>query len=187
MSMKNHNPEEHDASGGELFIVDNSVSGWTVLRYLQEWCELAKSFDIATGFFEIGSLLALDTKWQLLEKIRILMGSETTHRTRALFLEAVRARALDALDSSIEAVKEGNPFLTGVDAIRAALESKKIECRIYDKGKFHAKTYITHATDLPPLNEATSGARIPGGRNQGRVRDAKRETGASGADHSQAP
>jgi len=35
-------------TGGELFIVDNSVSGWTGLRYLQEWCDIAKSFDIAT-------------------------------------------------------------------------------------------------------------------------------------------
>ncbi len=32
--------------------------------------------------------------------------------------------------------------------------------------------------DLPPLNEATSGERIPGSQKQGRARDAKRETGA---------
>ena len=37
--------------GGDLFIVDNSDPGWTGLRYLEEWCELAKSFDIATGYF----------------------------------------------------------------------------------------------------------------------------------------
>ena len=48
------------AVGGDLFIVDNSVSGWTGLEYLQQWTELANAFDIATGFFEIGSLLALD-------------------------------------------------------------------------------------------------------------------------------
>lgn len=43
--------------GGELFIVDNSDEGWTGLRYLRDWTEIAKSFDIATGFFEIGSYL----------------------------------------------------------------------------------------------------------------------------------
>ena len=48
----------------DLFIVDNSISGWTGLRYLKEWTEIAKAFDIATGYFEIGSLLALDGKWQ---------------------------------------------------------------------------------------------------------------------------
>ena len=47
-------------SGGDLFIVDNSLSGWTGLEYLRQWTDLAKSFDIATGFFEIGALLALD-------------------------------------------------------------------------------------------------------------------------------
>ncbi len=61
-----------DAKGRDLFIVDNSISGWTGIRYLDEWTEIAKTFDIATGYFEIGSLLALDGKWQKLEKIRIL-------------------------------------------------------------------------------------------------------------------
>jgi hypothetical protein len=49
-----------DTKGHDLFIVDNSVSGWTGLRYLEEWTSIAKAFDIATGYFEIGSLLALD-------------------------------------------------------------------------------------------------------------------------------
>lgn len=41
---------------GELFIVDNSDAAWKVQKYLSEWCELSKKFDIATGYFEIGSL-----------------------------------------------------------------------------------------------------------------------------------
>src|SRR5438552_8958323 len=95
-----------DPKGHDLFIVDNSVSGWTGLRYLEEWTTIAKAFDIATGYFEIGALLALDQKWQPLEKIRILMGAETTHRTRKALLEAVRTRAIEQLDSSIEVDKE---------------------------------------------------------------------------------
>ena len=72
------------------------------------------------------------------------MGSETTHRTRQLLL-AVRDRAVEKLDKSIEDNKDKNPFLNGVEAIQDALISGKIECRIYDKEKFHAKAYITHA------------------------------------------
>ena len=30
-----------DSRGRELFIVDNSVSGWTGLRYLQEWSSIS--------------------------------------------------------------------------------------------------------------------------------------------------
>ena len=134
-----------DPKGRELFIVDNSVSGWTGLRYLEEWSGIAKAFDIATGYFDIGALLALDGKWQGLDRIRILMGAETTHRTRKAILEAVRTQALDRLDQSIEEDKQPNPFLHGVPAILAALRSGQIECRVYDKDKFHAKTYITHA------------------------------------------
>ena len=106
-----------DSKGRDLFIVDNSVSGWTGLRYLGEWSGIAKAFDIATGYFEIGALLALDGKWQPLEKIRILMGAETTQRTRKALLEAVRARAVQILDGSIETDKNANPFLHGVPAI----------------------------------------------------------------------
>ena len=43
-----------DSTGRALFIVDNSVSGWTGLRALEKWAEIASAFDIATGFFEIG-------------------------------------------------------------------------------------------------------------------------------------
>ena len=134
-----------DPKGRGLFIVDNSVSGWTGLRYLEEWSGIARAFDVATGFFEIGALLALDGKWQGLEKIRILMGAETTQGTRRALLNAVRSRAVEALDESIESDKQDNPFLHGVPAVLDSLRSGQIECRIYDKGKFHAKTYITHA------------------------------------------
>ena len=133
------------SKGRELFIVDNSVSGWTGLRYLEQWSNIAKALDIATGYFEIGALLTLEGKWQELDKIRILMGAETTHRTRRAILEAVQTQALDKLDESIEEDKEPNPFLHGVPAILDALRSGQIECRVYDKGKFHAKVYITHA------------------------------------------
>ena len=134
-----------DAGARGLFIVDNSVSGWTGLRYLEEWCGIAKAFDIATGYFEVSALLALDGKWQGLSSIRILMGSETTHRSRKVLLEAVSEQALERLDAGLEEDKGHNPFLRGVDAIVDALRSGQIECRVYDKGKFHAKAYVTHA------------------------------------------
>ena len=133
-----------DPAGRELFIVDNSVTGWTGLRYLEEWASLAKAFDIATGFFEIGALLALDKNWQRLEKIRVLMGAETTHRTRKMLFDSVNSRAVETLDQSIESVKQDSPFLIGVQAVLEGLHSGQIECRVYDKGKFHAKAYITH-------------------------------------------
>ena len=52
-------PRRSSSTGSELFIVDNSDEDWKVLRYLHDWCQLSKSIDIATGYFEIGSLLAL--------------------------------------------------------------------------------------------------------------------------------
>ncbi len=133
-----------EPDGGGLFIVDNSVSGWTGLEYLSQWTDLAQSFDIATGFFEIGALLALGSKWQQLDKIRLLMGDEVSLRTRAVFTEALRRR-VGRLDDSLEHEKGANPFLEGVETITEAISSGRIECRVYRRDKFHAKAYITHA------------------------------------------
>jgi len=47
---------EKKLQGSDLFIVDNSDSDWKVKNYLHEWTDLAHKFDIATGYFEIGSL-----------------------------------------------------------------------------------------------------------------------------------
>src|SRR5829696_3420530 len=85
-------------SGSELFIVDNSDNDWKVLNYLREWTEIAHQFDVATGYFEIGALLALDGQWQKLDKLRILMGDEVSKRTRDALLQGVES----ALDTSIE-------------------------------------------------------------------------------------
>ncbi len=132
-------------TGDELFIVDNSDSDWKMRDYLREWTELARAMDIATGYFEIGALLALEGQWQKLDKIRILMGDEVTQRTKKALLESLTQRATAVLDASLEKEKEKNDFLSGVPAIVEAMQSGKIECRVYAKQKFHAKAYITHA------------------------------------------
>lgn len=128
----------------DLFIVDNSDSEWKVQKYLAEWCELSNKIDIATGYFEIGSLLNLDGKWQNLEKIRILMGDEVSKRTQQAFVHGLQ-EINSKLDLSIEGEKDENDFLNGVPAIVDGIRNQNIECRIYRKKKFHAKAYITHS------------------------------------------
>ena len=75
--------------GSDLFIVDNSDADWKVRNYLTEWCGLAKTIDIATGYFEIGALLALRDAWRAVDHIRILMGDEVSRRTQQAFREAL--------------------------------------------------------------------------------------------------
>ena len=131
-------------SDGELFIVDNSDDDWKVAQYLHEWCSIAKRLDIATGYFEIGSLLSLKDEWQKVDHIRILMGDEVSKRTKNAFIKGL-GEVVQKLDDSLESEKEKNDFLTGVPAIVEGIRSGKIECRVYRKDKFHAKAYITHA------------------------------------------
>ena len=83
-------PNRTSPTGSELFIVDNSDTDWKVLRYLHDWCQISKAIDIATGYFEIGSLLFLEDEWQKVDRIRILMGDEVSKRTKNAFVEALQ-------------------------------------------------------------------------------------------------
>src|SRR3954452_24363416 len=123
-------PKRLSPTGSELFIVDNSDTDWKALRYLHDWCQLSKAIDVATGYFEIGSLLALEGEWQKVDKIRILMGAEVSLRTKLVFEEALASRS-KTLDESVEQAKQKNDFLEGVPEIVAALKSGQIECRVY--------------------------------------------------------
>jgi len=133
-------------TGSELFIVDNSDEDWSVVRYLSDWCRLSKSIDVATAYFEIGSLLALEGDWQKVDSLRVLMGDEVTRKTKAAFTQGLQHRKR-LLDQSVEDEKQENDFLDGVPAICDAIRSGKIQFRIYRKTKFHAKAYITHGRE----------------------------------------
>lgn len=129
--------------GSDLFIIDNTDSEWDVLRYLAGWCRLSKGLDVASAYFEIGSLLALDGQWQQVDAIRILMGDEVTKKTKTVLTQALAGR----LDASIEEQKVKDDFLDGVPAIVEAIKIGRIQFRVYRKTKFHAKTYITHSRE----------------------------------------
>ena len=130
-------------AGSELFIVDNADSEWNVLRYLTGWCRLSSGLDIASAYFEIGSLLSLDQEWQKVDVIRILMGDEVTKRTKSAIAQGLTGK----LDESLEAHKVRDDFLDGVPAIVDAIKAGRIQFRVYRKTKFHAKSYITHARE----------------------------------------
>src|SRR5947199_5274982 len=100
-------PKRTSTTGSELFRVDNRDEDWKVLRYLHDWCQISKAIDIATGYFEIGSLLGLKDEWQKVDQMRILMGDEVSRRTRAAFAEGM-AKVRDRLDASLEAEKLKN-------------------------------------------------------------------------------
>lgn len=127
----------------DLYIVDNSTEQQSVKEYLIDWCKVSKQMDIATGYLEIGGLLALDMHWQKLDKIRIILGNEMTKRTKDVIDKVVEA-LLSHFNDSIDDEHERNEFLVGVPAILDAMKSGKIECRVFNKNKFHAKAYITY-------------------------------------------
>lgn len=120
-----------------LYYIDNSAEDWNVREYLRQMCDVSKQMDVATGYLEIGGMLDLDQEWQKLDKIRIIMGNEVTKRTQEVINKVVETLLLRVRDS-VDKEQEQNEFLLGVHGIVEAMKSRKIECRVYDKDKFHA-------------------------------------------------
>jgi len=123
-------------------IIDNRSLN-TLLNALEQLFQQTQHLDLATGCFEIGSLMALDGHWQAIDKMRIIMGDETTKRTKKELVQSV----ISSSHESIEEAKERDDNLGGLVAIREALNAKRILTRIYSKAKFHAKCYIMNTRE----------------------------------------
>jgi superfamily II DNA or RNA helicase len=128
----------------EPSIVDNENAASQVLALLRAWCRSSGALDVATNFLEIGALLGLQDDWRQVDALRILMGAGAPLRHQAAFAEA-QQRILTRLDASLEREKEKNDFLVGVSPVADALRSGKIQCRLYRKDKFQARTFVSHS------------------------------------------
>jgi len=97
-------------------IIDNRGDN-SLLCALRRLLPNLQKVDIGTGMFEIGSFLLLEQLWQGLDKIRILMGDETTRRTKKEIVESLRKKS----DASIEGEKERDDALTGLPALQTII------------------------------------------------------------------
>ena len=134
-------------------LIDN-IEGNTLQKVLESLLVKSINLDIATGTFEIGAFLSLGETWRHLDGIRLLMGDETTKRTKAHLIRALR----DTTDANIESEKEKDDALQGLDAVRRAIRDGQIAVRVYDKAKFHAKLNLMQAQNSSPVNFATVGS-----------------------------
>ena len=134
-------------------LIDN-VNGNTLLKVLESLLVKSAKLDIATGTFEIGAFLSLGKTWQHLDGIRLLMGDETTRRTKEHLIKALQ----EATDDNIESAKEKDDTLHGLAAVRDAIRRGQIVVRVYDKAKFHAKLNLMHAQNSSPVDFATVGS-----------------------------
>jgi len=134
-------------------IIDNRSNN-SVLNALKRLLPNLQKIDITTGVFEIGSFLLLEGLWQDLDRIRILMGDETTRRTKREIMQAL----LQISNDSIEREKERDDALTGLEAVREAIAAKQIAMKIYSKAKFHAKSYLMESKEASPVDFAIVGS-----------------------------
>jgi len=134
-------------------IIDNSNANKLVSAF-QKLLPNLEAMDVGTGIFEVGAFLLLEGLWQSLKQIRILMGDETTRRTKQ---EIVRA-LLQLSDEGIENEKIRDDALTGLAAVRQAIVNKQIRLRLYSKSKFHAKSYLMEAKESGSVDFAIVGS-----------------------------
>lgn len=134
-------------------IIDNR-NGNDLLDILKRLLIQTHKLDVATGTFEISSLLELDQVWQKLGSLRILMGDETTSRTKSELVQALK----DVSIESIEAAKERDDTLSGLKAVRESLTTGHIKARVYTKAKFHPKCYLMDSIEPLPVDFAVVGS-----------------------------
>jgi superfamily II DNA/RNA helicase len=134
-------------------IIDNRGDN-TVVNALRRLLPNLQKMDVATGVFEVGAFLLLEDLWRSLSSIRILMGDETTRRTKREIVQGLR----DASHNSIEREKEREDALGGLPAVREALAAGRIAVRVYSKAKFHAKSYLMESHDTSPVDFAIVGS-----------------------------
>ena len=94
------------AESKSVFIIDNRAEEGTekVEEYLSRWCNFSERLDIATGYFEIGALRRMDKQWQKLDKIRILMGDETSKSTKSTILNAINSKLDESFDKELSLI-----------------------------------------------------------------------------------
>ena len=134
-------------------LIDN-IEGNTLQKVLESLLVKSIRLDIATGTFEIGAFLSLGKTWQHLDGIRLLMGDETTKRTKEHLIRALQ----EVTDANIESEKEQDDTLHGLAAVREAIRTGQITVRVYDKAKFHAKLNLMRAQNSSPVEFATVGS-----------------------------
>ena len=134
-------------------ILDNRCEN-TILAALKRLMLQAQRLDIATGAFEIGALAALAPDWKPLEGLRVLMGDETTRRTKQELIQAL----MRANNENIETEKERDDTLTGIAAVREAITRRQIQVRVYSQSRFHAKAYVVQTGAALPVNFAIVGS-----------------------------
>lgn len=134
-------------------IIDNRGDN-TVVNALRRLLPNLQKMDVATGIFEVGAFLLLEDLWQNLSGVRILMGDETTRRTKREIVQGLR----EASHNSIEREKEREDALGGLPAVREAIAGGKIAVRVYSKAKFHAKSYLMESHDISPVDFAVVGS-----------------------------
>ena len=102
---------------------------------------------IASGYLDLGALLELDGSWQKAKSLRLLFGGETSMRSGRAFEKGIGALTTE-LDRSISLARRADPFLTGAEAVVAALRDGRITARVHRKTRFHAKATLTSGTAL---------------------------------------
>jgi hypothetical protein len=115
-----------EKTGDELFIVENSDEAWKGPNYLQDWTEIVSAFDIATGCFEFGSMLALDRPWQKLDKIPLFLSDEMIPHIQQALLAGLGQSTNAVLEAGIESEKDKNDLLMGLPAIVEGTLSARI-------------------------------------------------------------
>src|SRR5262245_42904538 len=108
---------DQKSRGRDLFIVDNSVSGWTALRYLEEWSDrwsVRKHLVGSSNFSVPGLTKNVELNVQIQSAREVAQLQE--------WFEAHWKEATDVTDSIVEAITRHVRLYTPFDVYAKALQ-----------------------------------------------------------------
>lgn len=77
----------------KLSVTIDNRGGNTVVNALKRLLRNLEKMDVTAGVFEVGSFLLLERLWRDLSRVRILMGDETTRRTKREIVQGLREQS----------------------------------------------------------------------------------------------
>ena len=141
-------------------LVDNRRDRPSLADALQEHLPHARGLDVATGFFEVGGLIALGDSWQHLDRVRVLMGSSMGRRTQQILERTYLGLIERRFDEGLADARKRDPLLHRIVQVAEAVEEGRIEFKVHTKRghKFHAKAYVVRGAEGQPDLAGTVGS-----------------------------
>ncbi len=148
---------ERRLDDGNTGIIDNkNVIFEDVFK---KYCNNITELKIAVGYFYVSGFDLVKENLRQIDKIKIVMGDETDEYTKRQIEKGYDEKIKYLLHRELEDMNENDESqISTLKELHDFIEQDKLEIRVHDHQKFHAKAYIFHSDNDDRLDTAIIGS-----------------------------